>query len=364
MPSIDSKEKTILIAPLDWGLGHATRCIPLISELCHLGCHVLIGAEGQQAALLHQEFPDILILPLQGYRIKYNHGNKGYALKIARQLPRISRVIRREKEWLKQIVLDYQVDAVISDNRFGLHYPEIPSVIMTHQLHLKSPFSDLIEKNLQKLNYYFLQKFNACWVVDFDGSENLAGDLSHPEVLPAMELQYLGALSRFEFHSGEPLKYDLLVLISGPEPQRSIFEKMILDQIRQPAIKAIIVGGKPESPFDHQITENIRHVNHLDSKELNKVFLQSELIISRSGYTTVMDLIKLRKKAILVPTPGQTEQEYLGNYLMKKKYFLTIKQQGFRLSEALQEADHFKFCLPEVSMEEYHDVLKGFIDQL
>lgn len=364
MPNTDLKEKTILVAPLDWGLGHATRCIPLISELCHLGCHILIGAEGQQAALLHQEFPDVPVLPLPGYRIKYNHGNKGYALKIARQLPRISRAVRREKEWLKRIIADYKIDAVISDNRFGLHHPEIPSVIMTHQLHLKSPFSAVVEKNLQKLNYYFLQKFSTCWVVDFDGSENLAGDLSHPAVLPAMELQYLGALSRFEFHSGEPLKYDLLVLISGPEPQRSIFEKMIFDQIRQLAIKAIIVSGKPESPFDNQITENIRHVNHLDSSALNKALLQSKLIISRSGYTTVMDLIKLRKKAILVPTPGQTEQEYIGKYLMKKKYILNIKQKGFGLSEALQEADDFEFCFPEVSMEKYHEVLKGFIDQL
>lgn len=364
MPNTDSKEKTILVAPLDWGLGHATRCIPIIRELGHLGCHILIGAEGQQAALLHQEFSDIPILPLPGYRVKYNYGNKGYVLKIARQLPRISRAVRREKEWLQKIAAEYKIDAVISDNRFGLHHPKIHSVIMTHQLHLKSPFSGLIEKDLQRLNYYFLQKFNACWVVDFAGNENLAGNLSHPTVLPVMELQYLGALSRFEFHSGESLKYDLLVLISGPEPQRSIFEKMILDQIRQLAIKAIIVSGRPETPFDNRIAENIRHVNHLESKDLNEVFLQSKLVLSRSGYTTVMDLIKLRKKAILVPTPGQTEQEYLGKYLMRKKYFLNIKQKGFRLSEALQQAEHFEFRFPEISMENYHEVLKEFIDRL
>lgn len=364
MPDNNLNEKTILVAPLDWGLGHATRCIPLISELGRLGCRVLIGAEGQQAALLHQEFPGITILPLPGYSVKYNHGNSGYVLKMAVQLPKISKAVRREKEWLEQIVTDYKIDVVISDNRFGMHHPGIPSVIMTHQLHLKAPFPEIFEKSLRNLNYYFLQKFNTCWVVDFEGNENLAGELSHPRILPSMEIQYLGALSRFDLHANVPLQYDLLVLISGPEPQRSIFEKMILDQIKPLNIKAIIVSGKPESPFDNMITENIRHVNHLDSSTLNEFFLQSKLILSRSGYTTVMDLIKLRKKAILVPTPGQTEQEYLGKYLMGKNLFLSVEQKYFHLKEALLEAKQFEFRLPVVAMDKYHEVLYNFIHRL
>ncbi|MGH2645458.1 MAG: glycosyltransferase, partial [Chitinophagaceae bacterium] len=135
MPDFELKKKTILVAPLDWGLGHATRCIPLIKELLNLNCNVLIGAEGQQAALLNQEFPDLPILPLPGYRVKYNHGNSGYVLKMVLQLPKISKAVRREKRWLKQMVTTYSIDAVIADNRFGLHHPHIPSIIMTHQLH-------------------------------------------------------------------------------------------------------------------------------------------------------------------------------------------------------------------------------------
>lgn len=362
MPDSDTPPKSILVAPLDWGLGHAARCIPLIRELLLSGCHVLIGAEGAQAVLLHREFPHIPILPLPGYRVKYNYGNSGYALKMAVQLPKICRAIKREKRWLTKAVADHSIDAVISDNRFGLHHPDIPSVIMTHQLHLKAPFSRITEKRLETLNYYFLQKFNACWVVDFEGNENLAGDLSHPGVLPAMEMKYLGALSRFEYHPSEPLKYDLLVLISGPEPQRSIFEKMILDQIKPFTEKqVVIVSGKPAFSFDKMLTKNIRHVNHLDSKTLNEISLQSKIIVCRSGYTTIMDLIKLRKKAILIPTPGQTEQEYLGKYLMEKSYFLSISQKSFRLDEALQKAASFPFRVSSAPMEQYVAVIDDFI---
>lgn len=358
------KAKKILVAPLDWGLGHATRCIPLIQELRQSGCEVLMGAEGEQAALLRQEFPDLTVLPLSGYRIKYNHGNSGYALKMASQLPRISHAVRHERDWLKDIVHSYQIDAVISDNRFGLHHPDIPCVIMTHQLHLKAPFSKWVENLLQKLNYRYLQKFNACWVVDFEGMQNLAGQLSHPASLPDMAVRYIGALSRFEYHTEKLGKYDVLVLISGPEPQRSLFENIILNQVRSQPLSTLIVSGKPGEPFDRQLTENVRHISHLNSKALNEAILRSNLVISRSGYTTIMDLIKLRKKAVLVPTPGQTEQEYLGKYLMEKKYFLKIKQKDFCLSKALQQVGNFEFTFPDISMNEYQKVIRDFIAQI
>lgn len=364
MSSTHPKSGTILIAPLDWGLGHATRCIPLIDELQHLGCQVLIGAEGQQASLLRKEFPKLLILPLPGYKIKYSSG-AGFGLKMLRQLPKTRKAIRNEKRWLGEILSKHQIDAIISDNRFGLYHPKIPSIIMTHQLQIQSPFSKGLEKWIRKINYTFLRKFTECWVVDAPGPENLAGILSHPAKMPDMPVKYLGNLSRFYKKDALSLKYDLLVLISGPEPQRSIFEKMILEQIKPLSLKAIIVSGQPEQPQEQRITDTIRKVNHLDSHQLNEALLQSKIVVSRSGYTTIMDLVKLHKKAILVPTPGQTEQEYLGQELMKKGYFLSIRQSEFRLSEALEKAEHFAFNTPPtLSMEQYKTVLRDFAASL
>jgi UDP-N-acetylglucosamine transferase subunit ALG13 len=254
---------------------------------------------------------------------------------------------------------------VISDNRFGLHHPKIPSIIMTHQLRIQSPLASFSESWLQKANYHYLKKFNECWIVDFEGSGNLAGKLSHPQKMPPVPFHYIGALSRFHYQQNIEAKYDLLALISGPEPQRSKFEKIILDQIHELPIRALVVSGEPGNLYDRMISSTVRQVNHLDSSSLNEALLQSKLVLCRSGYSSVMDLIKLRKKAILVPTPGQTEQEYLAKELMEKKYFLSVAQEDLQIREALKDAYSYPFCLPDpASMNLYRNVLHDFVESL
>ncbi|MVT07101.1 glycosyltransferase [Chitinophaga tropicalis] len=364
--STKSTRKTILVVPLDWGLGHATRDIPLIHELLNAGCNVVIAAEGKHAALLQQEFPQLTILPLPGYRIQYAQKGWLFGWKIIQQIPKIIKTIKYEQRWLQKVVEEHHIDAVISDNRFGLYHKTVPTVFISHQLLIKTPFGGIIEKCLQHLNYSYIRKYNACWIPDYADANNLSGILAHPAKLPPVKTTYLGCLSRFENQPGISRQYDLLVLISGPEPQRSNLEKMVLEQVREMPISALIVSGKPGTPEKQQITPRILQVNHLNAKELNEAMLASGMVLSRSGYTTLMDLVKLNKRAILIPTPGQSEQEYLGKFLMKKGYFYNVSQHVFDLKEALAavQAFPFKSFEHEKDMEQYKTVVREFVQSL
>lgn len=366
MPASHLKPKRILVAPLDWGLGHATRCIPLIRELLVLGCEVLIGAEGRHAALLREEFPGLQILPLPGYGITYSRRPESFGLKMIGQVPRLQRAVGRENRWLRKTVTEYRIDAVISDNRLGLHHPEIPCVILTHQLLIKSPFHAPADRWLQKINYHFINKFRECWVVDFEGPDNFAGELSHPRHKPQVPLKYIGTLSRFGKKPGMEKRYDLLALVSGPEPQRTCLEQLFLQQLPGLPLNSLLVSGRPGELFDRRLSDNVRYVSHLGADALNDAFCASDLIIGRAGYTTVMDLAKLGKKAILIPTPGQTEQEYLASFLQEQGYFFCVPQKSLQLAGAIESAAGFPYKDPSHghNMETFKPVLAAFVASL
>jgi uncharacterized protein (TIGR00661 family) len=353
----------ILVVPLDWGLGHATRCIPIIKELINNGSEVLIGAEGPQKSLLLKEFPQLPFFPVPVYNMWYSRSKKFFTLTILFQFPKLFLTIYKERRWLKKIVRKEKIDAVISDNRFGLYHTTIPVVYITHQLLIKTgnPFT---EKITQQLHYRFIKKYTACWVPDIKEEPSLAGELSHPYILPPT-VKYLGCLSRFEKIPGLEKKYDLLILLSGPEPQRTIFENLLFKQLPSFEGKVLFVRGLPANQkLNHEQTENIQIVNHLPSNELNIAIQQTELVISRSGYTTVMDLVKLQKKAILVATPGQTEQEYLAKHLMEQKLFYCVGQDSFLLNDSIKQAENFSYKVPSYDMNQYKNVVEEFVAQL
>lgn len=338
--------KKLLVAPLDWGLGHATRCVPIINNLLNNGCEVWLAGEGAQEKLLREEFPGLAFLPLKGYRIKY--GKNNLAGNLLLQVPSILKTIKEENSWLKNQLAIHGFDAVIADNRYGLYHEKIFSVLITHQLRIKSPFGKWTENFLQKLNYRFINRFSECWVPDEQGENNLAGELSHHKKMPVTPVKYIGPLSRFVHQPEDPVnekKEHLLIIISGPEPQRTIFENKIVDEIVNYAATATIVRGLPNEKNIIPSTNAIRFYNHLSASALNDEALKAEYIISRSGYTTVMDIEALQKKSILVPTPGQTEQEYLGDYLMKKRFAYCCKQQKFSLLQVLEEAKRFNYLI-------------------
>ena len=337
--------KKLLVAPLDWGLGHATRCIPIIKELLANGCEVWLAGEGHQEVLLSKEFPTLNFLPLKGYRVKY--AASGLAVKILIQLPRILSAIKKENDWLKEQVSNYGFDAIISDNRYGLYHKKIHSVFITHQLSIKSPLGKWSENFLQQWNYRFVNHFSECWVPDEEDENNLAGELSHPETFPTIPVKYIGALSRFSFSppmSGSGVtKNHLLIILSGPEPQRSLFENIIVEQIAQYNGTATIVRGLPLATDILPSTNTIRFYNHLPTDLLKEEMTKAEFIISRCGYSTVMDIAVMKKKSILIPTPGQPEQEYLAGYLMNKRFAFCISQKEFSLTHSIEKARVFEY---------------------
>ena len=355
----DTYKPRILICPLDWGLGHATRCIPIIKELANLDCEVMIAADNLTFSLLKTEFPGLTFLSLQGYHIKYSQNKKALPFKIARQIPKLLKRIRAENKWLQHAIDEHNIDAVISDNRFGLYTTKVPCVYITHQLAIQtgSMIGNFIA---QRIHYYFIKKYQHCWVPDFE-KEELAGKLSHPKKMPE-NVSYIGALSRFEILPGTDKIYDVLIMISGPEPQRSIFEEIILSSVNDLPGTFFIVRGLPSTPGSiSPPNDHIKIENHLDAFSLNKVLQQSKLVVSRSGYTTVMDLIKLGSKAILVPTPGQTEQEYLAKYLLSKGYFYSVSQERFSLKEEINKAAKFAHEKPEGFKEIYKDIIEKWV---
>ena len=260
------------------------------------------------------------------------------------------------------MVRTHHIDGVISDNRFGLFHQNVYTIYITHQLSIrtKNKFTEILARRIHNA---FINKYSECWVPDAKEG-GLAGDLSHPEALPR-STTYIGPLSRFTQKTSLNFVYDLLITISGPEPQRTIFQTLILNELKSFNGKALVVLGLPglhSIPVSH--LSNVELRNHLDAREMNEAMLKSKLILSRSGYTTIMDLVKLKKKAILIPTPGQSEQEYLADYLFEKNMFYTIRQEVFSLSKALKEVALFPFEIPELDMELYKTSLKHLIEKL
>lgn len=336
----------VLVAPLDWGLGHATRCVPLIQTLKQAQCHVYVAGNPTALKLLQQEVSGVEYLPLSGYNIHYSFKRK-LVWKILKQIPKILHAIQNEHQWLNNIVSTHQINLVFSDNRYGLYNKNVTSIFITHQLLIKAPYSWL-ESLIQKINYRLINRFSACWVPDYEGRLNIAGVLSHPARLPIIPVQFIGPLSRLKaVDESVSIQFKWLVLLSGPEPQRSILEALLLQAINTIQYPVLLVRGLPLASTALAAPPNCKAVNHLPALELQFAFAQSEYIISRSGYTTVMEILALGKKSILIPTPGQTEQEYLGKHLMQQHWCYSFEQHK-DIAHHLHQAQLFSYQLPQL----------------
>jgi len=350
----------VLIAPLDWGLGHTTRCIPLIESFRKEGWEITLAAEGAGAELLQQAFPEIPLLNLKGYRIRY--AKKLINWKIIQQIPNILSSIRYEKKWLDDQYADERWDLIISDNRPGFRHPKAYNVYITHQLHIQTGFGKWANALASFTHHSYIKKFNELWIPDLEGNKNLAGQLAHP-VLSFLPTHYLGLISRLNSNPSTTTIYDLLFLLSGPEPQRSLFEEIIINQIRPHHGKILLVRGTKDAIIRPPIPTNVEVIHLANSHELNQYMLQSKFIICRSGYTTLMDLMRLKKKALLIPTPGQGEQEYLAQYAVQQNYFPSLSQDAFDIDQAMKELDTFNYDFPfnESDFQLYEKVIKEII---
>jgi hypothetical protein len=285
----------ILVAPLDWGLGHATRCIPIIKELIRDNCTVLIAASGNIKTLIKTEFPRLRFVDLPGYNIEYAASYWGLAAKIVAQIPKILSAIKEEQAWLKKVVEEEKIDAVISDNRYGLYHPQVRSVFVTHQLLIKAPIQ-LAEEILRNINYDYINKFDECWIPDAEGENNLAGNLAHPASMPEIPVRYIGPVSRFGSNNMAEEKH-LLLLLSGPEPQRSILEKSLLEDLKEYTQPVVLVRGLTQAEDELEPANNVTVFNHLPADQLERKIQEASLVIARCGYSTIMDLAALKRKA-------------------------------------------------------------------
>jgi len=347
---VEGRSAKVLIAPLDWGLGHATRSIPIIRHLIKTGRKVIIAADGRPRKLLEAEFPDLQIVRLPGYDIKYPNGGS-MASAMALQLPKIIQGIWREYRWLQAWAEAEHPSLIISDNRFGLFHAKIPSVYITHQLNIQTPERiAFLQPLLYRLHQFVIEKFTECWIPDYETLPGLAGKLSHSANLP-VNARYIGPLSRFERSISKPHQInlydeniDLLVILSGPEPQRSIFEEMIVAQLPKTSLHALVAEGRSEEDSDEWITDRVRVVSRLTSQDLRNAIARSAVILARPGYSTLMDMALIGKPVIFVPTPGQTEQEYLASLASQGWGCVVMQQKEFNLSEAwheIQKVGHF-----------------------
>lgn len=334
------RKKKILVAPLDWGLGHATRCIPVIEELLNQDTTVVIAADERPYDLLKREFPFLEFVRLPGYAIRYPEGD-GIAAEMIRQIPRIISVTYQEHRSLRKLIKELGLDAVISDNRFGLFSRKIPCAYITHQLRIiMPPQLEWASPFVYSLNKFLIGRYTECWIPDHRGDQNLSGKLSHGAPLPH-NASFIGPLTRFKLLAKIKKEIEVLIVLSGPEPQRTALENILLEQLKTLTTNVLVVRGIPETSQRIKLSESISIVSSLDSKALNKAMLSSEIIISRPGYSTIMDIAALGCKAVLIPTPGQTEQEYLAEELERKKLFYVQRQEHFDLQEALIQSKRY-----------------------
>lgn len=303
--------KIILVAPLNWGIGHATRCVPLIEQLKSEGNRVFLASNGRAKAFLQNRFPELPFLPdPPDYNIEYPERGS-WTFSIIRQVPKILKRIRQEHQWLKEMIEQYEITHVVSDNRYGLYAPNVHSVIITHQTAPIVPnwSKKFVWSNIRK----WLERFDECHICDEEPIEHSIGrSLSHLN-LPS-NAKYIGVLSRFDsIHVEANLTYHTVAVVSGPEPTRTQFEMELIERLRKMDAPTLMIQGKTEVTERKQMG-NLTVVSHLEDKEFAAILKGAQLVISRSGYSSLMDYRSLGIKNVeLIPTPGQTEQVYLAS---------------------------------------------------
>lgn len=332
------------MCPLDWGLGHVSRIIPVLKRLHQHNCKLYVACSRSQFLFLQQENISFEWIPCSSPVIKYKARTLN-TFDLLALVPKIYTGIVRDKKQINQWIKKYHIHLVISDSRFGCYHKSVPSIIITHQINMKLPPSVSFFESI--LSWYIkkrIRKFRYCWVPDIPSFPNFAGDLSLCTKLP---VQHIGILSRFEkaAQTQHNLQhdYEVLGIVSGPEPQRSIFAQLLLSQMKQLPYRCALVLGKPDHSEAPTQENNVTIFPFANSNELHQLILSSKYIVARAGYSTIMDLIALQRTAILVPTPGQTEQEYLASYYQTKKTFVVSTQENLKLDKAIEELSVYTF---------------------
>lgn len=324
--------KNVIVAPLNWGLGHASRCVPIIELLIENKFTPVLASDGKALEFLRKEFPDVEYLELPSYNISYG---KNLKWSLFRKIFSIRAAAKKERKILQQYLANHPVVGLISDNRFGIYSKQIPSAYITHQINV---LSGILTPITSFFHQRIIKKFHECWIPDNPNSL-LSGKLSMSN--RKLNQKYIGILSRFEKKELEK-EIDILIVLSGPEPNRTYLEQKMTSTFQNTKKNVWLVRGIVEGKQIIKEVGNLKIVNFMLSEELEKTLNQSRRVICRSGYSSVMDLITLNKKALLIPTKGQNEQEYLAKYLKEKGYFSFVKEEDFT-HESLETMDDFDY---------------------
>jgi hypothetical protein len=338
LPALPFRPQAVFITPLNWGLGHATRMADLVVRFQHFypDTRIILGSDGVAYTWLQQQFPALPVVKLPGYHIRYSKGSS-LVLPMALSAPRMVAGILMEHFALRRIIRAYGIDLIISDNRYGIRSRSCFSVFVTHQLALQPPNDRYgrLFRWVNRLQRYWINGFDRCWIPDLADGIGLAGALSHPEKPPA-NAAFIGPLSRFRHLKHVPPPDNppaLLCLVSGPEPQRTQLLEKILEQLETIPLHTVIVAGTPGNRMSASALPHVKIYPHLTDHMLMPLIQSAQWIISRPGYSTLMDLhVTGCKKRLFVPTPGQTEQEYLATIHGKTDGVVIQKQQELDLT--------------------------------
>ncbi|HET8752924.1 MAG TPA: glycosyltransferase [Salinimicrobium sp.] len=331
-------KKRILVAVLNWGLGHASRSIPVINAIQAAGFEPVLASDGAALQLLRKEFPELAFFKLPSYHISYPKKNISLKCHFLIRSPQLFLSYLAERKAIRRIISEEKIDGIISDNRPGIYSEKVPSVYISHQLKV---FSGLTSFLSSKFHQFLIKKFDETWIPDEESGKNLSGAMSHGISLP-IPVKFMGIYSRFRKIDLKK-EFDICVLLSGPEPQRSLLEKILLKKLIFEDKKVLFIRGRMDEKPTLEKRENFEFHNFLSGKDLEIALNKSDIILARSGYSTLLDLAVIEQKAFFIPTPGQYEQEYLAQRMEDLKIAPFCKQEDFEKEKLLEISNYSGF---------------------
>ena len=360
---------SVLVSPLNWGLGHAMRDIPVIRTLLVHGHDVTIAACGNTLTALQQEFPSCRFIEFEDYPSPYSSG-RFFLPKLALSFPVLLQAIARERRKTEQMVSRDRYDLIISDNRLGVYSPHVPSLFITHQLHFHlPPILWPVELFASLMNRFHHGKFDRIIVPDNPpGPLSLAGKLSRPDSDSARSRTFFAGILSSTPKVDVPADLDYLVLISGPEPQRTRLEEILLPMVRELDGRTFVLLGSPRRKCGVAVSGDCTIRTYVTNDEKAGLMNRAKFVICRSGYTTMMELAELEKKAgLFIPTPGQTEQEYLSGYYEQNGWFYSQSQYHLDLPEDICTAGKYSGfpAMPATDTNVrrlYNNLLAGYLE--
>jgi len=344
-----------------WGLGHATRSLPVIRKLLEENNKVTIISSGRSLTLLQKEIGnDAEYIDIPDYPLLLSENARQFMAKSVVYWPVFIKRIGAGLQHLTKILRRKKYDLIISDARYDMYSKEIPSFFISHQMRIMNPLRiKMFESGSELFNLFFFNRFTGVIVPDYKEND-LSGDLSHNlRRIEEDHLHYVGVLSDFTRKKTEK-NIDYLISISGPEPQRSMLEEKLLSQVHQLDGTIAMTLGKTEKQAKMH-KRNITMYSFLTREKREELLNRAKMVIARSGYSTIMDLAVVGTKALMTPTIGQIEQEYLADYHNKKGTFYSVSQNEIHLARDVERAEQTtgitRSCNVSKTVENIMDVI-------